>query len=590
MAAPDYRTSTTALVNALKTLFENRTCTEAQAIAYASTKPNTVFYTSDTHNIVVGGIVYGRSEQITANAFAYLPASELDPSDPAFSDTTKIYIQPTSTAGVMKLWWYYNGQWINSDSQAMSVPISAEDITYDLTNTPDLGEGDVQSAIEALYGKVGDVDQRIDDEKAEFIKDRFPSQNVSNYSRTNVNYKVEIVNGVVTYISNSSYITGFYSKPIHKGSLCNLNLYYSSASSGWGGLSFWGYSTQNPVDYIASHGNIVGLPTTPIKISYKAGVWIRDLWYMMPEDGYLICSYQKTYGPTFGSGCYIYDSMSFKDWYNKGLADGSAMASIVGLGYNVWNYITGAVSMAGFEYGCEIRRKYDKTPVANMQNAYKNNTSVVYFPKTDFSGCTTLSGAFYGANKLLIFPSIDVGTKSFTCLQCFQDCTSLQYVGNFTGLTITNAEYMFENCQALRRVGKLKFSASCSMANTFNVVAPNLTRIEEIDVSAGTLLRYSSYNWNSGAKAKLRYIFIRGFGGNSGQGTLKVDVNWPLWGIADTENPDARQSLVDTLLTYSFDRATAGYSACTVTLSAATKALLTDEEKEQITAKGYTIA
>ena len=53
---------------------------------------------------------------------------------------------------------------------------------------------------------------------------------------------------------------------------------------------------------------------------------------------------------------------------------------------------------------------------------------------------------------------------------------------------------------------------------------------------------------------------------------------------------DARQSVIDTLITYSYDRATAGYSTCTVTLHADTKALLTEDEIAQITAKGYTIA
>jgi hypothetical protein len=168
--------------------------------------------------------------------------------------------------------------------------------------------------------------------------------------------------------------------------------------------------------------------------------------------------------------------------------------------------------------------------------------------------------------------------------------TSLQYVGDFDGLTITNAEYMFQNCPALRRVGKIKLSASCSTANMFNTTSPNLTRIEELDVTAGCLLNTSSYNWNSGAKTGLRFMFVKGWGTHSRQTTLKVDNNWPVWGIANAENPDARQSLIDTLITYSFDRATAGYSACTVTLSANTKALLTDEEIEQITAKGYTIA
>lgn len=65
---------------------------------------------------------------------------------------------------------------------------------------------------------------------------------------------------------------------------------------------------------------------------------------------------------------------------------------------------------------------------------------------------------------------------------------------------------------------------------------------------------------------------------------------WTVWGVNNAAIPDARQSLIDSLITYSFDRAAAGYSKCTIKLSANTKALLTEEEIAQITAKGFTIA
>ena len=62
-----------------------------------------------------------------------------------------------------------------------------------------------------------------------------------------------------------------------------------------------------------------------------------------------------------------------------------------------------------------------------------------------------------------------------------------------------------------------------------------------------------------------------------------------VWGIANDEVPDARQSLIDSLITYSFDRAAAGYSTQTWKLYKDVKALLTDDEIAQITAKGYTL-
>jgi hypothetical protein len=59
------------------------------------------------------------------------------------------------------------------------------------------------------------------------------------------------------------------------------------------------------------------------------------------------------------------------------------------------------------------------------------------------------------------------------------------------------------------------------------------------------------------------------------------------WG---TGSEEARQSLVNSLLTDSYDRAAAGMTPATVRLSAASKAALTAEEIAAITAKGFTIA
>ena len=90
----------------------------------------------------------------------------------------------------------------------------------------------------------------------------------------------------------------------------------------------------------------------------------------------------------------------------------------------------------------------------------------------------------------------------------------------------------------------------------------------------------------------LRYVLLKDFGTGSGCNSASFTY-WPKWGIEDETVPlsaGARQSLIDTLITYSYDRATAGYSTCTVTLHADTKALLTQDEIAQITAKGYTLA
>ena len=71
------------------------------------------------------------------------------------------------------------------------------------------------------------------------------------------------------------------------------------------------------------------------------------------------------------------------------------------------------------------------------------------------------------------------------------------------------------------------------------------------------------------------------------------NLSWGTWGT-ETSDPltkGALQSVRDSLITYSFDRAGAGYTNnCTITLSNNTKALLTQDEIAQMTAKGYTLA
>ena len=92
--------------------------------------------------------------------------------------------------------------------------------------------------------------------------------------------------------------------------------------------------------------------------------------------------------------------------------------------------------------------------------------------------------------------------------------------------------------------------------------------------------------------SNLRYALLKDLGTESGC-TSASFTYWKVWGIEDETVPlsaGARQSVIFTFITFSYDRATAGYSTCTITLYADTKALLTQDEIAQITAKGYTLA
>lgn len=128
-----------------------------------------------------------------------------------------------------------------------------------------------------------------------------------------------------------------------------------------------------------------------------------------------------------------------------------------------------------------------------------------------------------------------------------------------------------------------EFTSITSPFNNYVRALYGLFSIKKLgNLSYYTLMGYSKTD-------NLRQITLADVGTNPSQTTVDCSY-WNMWGVNKSSIPDARQSLIDSLITYSFDRAAAGYGKCTIKLSAKTKALLTEEEIAQITAKGFTIA
>jgi surface protein len=141
--------------------------------------------------------------------------------------------------------------------------------------------------------------------------------------------------------------------------------------------------------------------------------------------------------------------------------------------------------------------------------------------------------------------------------------TSLD-LSSFDTSNVTNMSSMFSNCYTLTRVdGYISFKSYSSSTMS------------------------SSYMFSS--NSTLRKITFKdiGYNSNAKQFNMSYVSNW---GVNNDAITDARQSLIDSLITYSYDRASNGYSTCTVTLASNTKAVLTEDEIAQITAKGFTIA
>ena len=175
--------------------------------------------------------------------------------------------------------------------------------------------------------------------------------------------------------------------------------------------------------------------------------------------------------------------------------------------------------------------------------------------------------------------------------------TSLQelncYVGNITisnTSKVTNFQLAFTG-MASPELKEIDTSGGTNLNlilyNTFNLIKIAGLSLKSINTTI-------TYDYFTGPfeMTKLRYALLKDFGTGSGC-TSASFTNWSKWGIEDETVPlsaGARQSLVDTFITYSYDRATAGYSTCTINLHNNTKALLTQDEIAQMTAKGYTLA
>jgi surface protein len=113
----------------------------------------------------------------------------------------------------------------------------------------------------------------------------------------------------------------------------------------------------------------------------------------------------------------------------------------------------------------------------------------------------------------------------------------------------------------------------------------NSRKVKKVDISSLDLSNVTSMTYT------FRYTYadvikVNGLGANPDVNINSCFAFTIYWG----ETEEGLQSIRDTLINNSFDRAAAGYSALNLGLPKEVQARLTDEEKAAITAKGFTIA
>lgn len=248
----------------------------------------------------------------------------------------------------------------------------------------------------------------------------------------------------------------------------------------------------------------------------------------------------------------------------------------------------------------------DTSKVITMESMFNNCSSLTTVPQLDTSACTNMSYMFNGCSGLTTVPQLNTSGVT-SMISMFRNCPNLTTVPEFNTSACTNMGYMFNTCSGLTSIPQLDTSACRDMSYMFRYCA-KLKTIPELNTSACTTMYYmlascpllekiGGLDFTSATNANmfvnmdninLRYALFKNLGTPSNMTSYDFAraINW---GVADATYTDARDSLVDSLLTYSFDRATAGYSTCTIKLSTNSKNELTAQEISDIEAKGYTI-
>ncbi|MCC8038194.1 MAG: leucine-rich repeat domain-containing protein [Bacteroidales bacterium] len=204
-----------------------------------------------------------------------------------------------------------------------------------------------------------------------------------------------------------------------------------------------------------------------------------------------------------------------------------------------------------------------------------NATSLQYAFK--YSYVKKINGYYGGSSMAYAFHYSYATSLDFTEFLA-PNLTSLNYtfyysravsinLGGLDTSKVTNFGYLFYYCSSLKYVyGTLSVESLSSTSTTY---------------------------WNNYAMyyvTALRRLHLKGIGTKSELTSFRAVAS--NWGYEDGTEADEGnlQSLVDSLVNGTYDRASAGRSTCTLTLHTNCAARLTSEQKAAITAKGYTIS
>ena len=226
----------------------------------------------------------------------------------------------------------------------------------------------------------------------------------------------------------------------------------------------------------------------------------------------------------------------------------------------------------------------DTSAITDMSSMFGYCYNLISLDLTglDTSSVTTMEYMFHYCNSLKSLDLSELDTSAVTTMErMFNHCLSLTSLNltNFNTSSLTKMNGMFNECQSLKSLDLLSFNTSA------------VTDMSYMFYGCEKLVSLNLSNFDTSAVTEMTEIFNNCFALTSlilGPNFFKTPnvtgidffycTNW------------TNDTVVASLVTNSYDRATAGLSTMNIRLSANTKAALTDEQKAAITAKGYTIA
>jgi surface protein len=101
---------------------------------------------------------------------------------------------------------------------------------------------------------------------------------------------------------------------------------------------------------------------------------------------------------------------------------------------------------------------------ANNIQTYTNR--IVYLPKIDTSGKTSMNSMFYGCHSLVSIPQLDTQKVTDTGYM-FSNCESLVSIPQLDTQNVTSMSYMFDSCYSLVSIPQLNTANVTNMSNMF---------------------------------------------------------------------------------------------------------------------------